>query len=325
MSRTQQVEPGLVVEVRTETVGLRGVRELEEAACEAVSLLMGGVGEIPRGERWGREWGGPCDEEQITERRGPQVSEYTVYIRDDLMRMDLGGSSLVARLSSDASTTTWVVLDEASGRIVNTTAFDEGISRFGPAGQNMGEVVRTPPVVTRTSRTDSILGRSVTQYDYEYGMNLEPFGSGQPRVEATVKGHAWIATDSPVAQSDYEAALLSILSAGVMGKDLGLGLPLRTSESQVVKILSSTHGAVVMEGSSSSEVTAISRQSLDDALFGVDQPVVKQCDCSCEAYKRLMAIGEMSEEQQAAQPDAMPLAMCAPKCGFQWATACKTR
>jgi len=229
------------------------------------------------------------------------------------------------RLAADGSAGTWGVFDETSGRIMNTLAFDQGINRTMEL-QNVGDVTRTGPTVSPTGATDVILGHTVTKYTYEYGMRLEPFGSGQPRIENIVEGEAWVAADTAIAKSFNEARLFSVIASGIVGTDLGLGMPLRTSETTTVIIEGSGPQArMVVQGSSSSEVTSISRRALDNALFGVDQPAVKQCDCSCDAYKKLMAIGELPEAEQQAHPDAMPLAMCAPRCGFQWATACKAQ
>ena len=142
---------------------------------------------------------------------------------------------------------------------------------------------------------------------------------------------------------------------GVMADLAALGVPLETKETLRTYLISQIPGSderqLLVESVSTSTVTNISMATLtDEELFGPGgmptsatagseaavspvppgtagaagvpdgsvRTVDEGCDCSCEAAEELQAISELPEDEQAAHPRAMPLAMCAPECAMRW-------
>lgn len=257
--------------------------------------------------------------------------DYVVSVKGNRMRVDMGGSSLLAGLTSAGSVAEWAVLDPASGRVIGSDMFDAAVqggeAGYNPYGLVPGIVELLDGTVIRTGRTREIHGITAYSYDYEYGVNLFPVGKGQtvPVVIVLTVGEAWIAEDGPDVEPDIATVFrVWAQSFGNQGNGAKLeqyGLLLGASETKRVFVGiadSDTSPAEVLQASTSFDVTGISRQPLDDARFSGFEQGEKQCDCSCDAFKELQAIGKMSREEQEAHPKAMPLAMCAPKCTGTW-------
>jgi hypothetical protein len=324
-------DSGVVVNIRSESVspGLDkqspGAAFFEALAKAAIAVAeQAGVKPTNAEAAIQNELGSALDPETT-------VSDYVVSVKGNRMRVDMGGSSLLAGLTPDGSVAEWAVLDPASGRLIASDMFDaavrDGEAGYNPYGLVQGEVEILDGTVTRSGGTREIQGFTAYRHDYGYGVHLFPVGKeeGVPFLAVRTVGEAWIAEDGPDVDPDvatvFRAWAHSFGNQGNGAKLAERGLLLGASETKTVAMGlagSDSPGAPVLRGSTSFDVTGISRQPLDDARFSGFERAEKQCDCSCDAFKELQAIGEMSREEQEAHPKAMTLAMCAPRCTMTW-------
>jgi hypothetical protein len=254
---------------------------------------------------------------------------YVVSLKGDRMRVDMGGSSLLAALTPDGSVAEWAVLDPASGRVINSDAFDTAILRdnFDPYAAVPGVFEIRDSKISPGGGAREIHGFTAQRYTYAYRLDIYPAGKGEqvPVIMVLTKGSAWIAPGGPDVDRDVAVVFRNWAEGfGNQGNGKSLaqqGLLLGADETKTVTIgltQSDEAGIEVLQGSASFDVTDISRQPLDDAQFSGFERGETGCDCSCDAWKELQAIGEMSREEQEAHPKAMTLSMCAPKCATTW-------
>lgn len=261
----------------------------------------------------------------------PQRSDmdYVITSKGNRMRVDMGGSSLLAALTSDGSVAEWAVLDPASGRVIGSDMFDAAVvggeAGYNPYGLVPGVVEILPVTIIPSGETREIQGFIAHSHDYEYSVHLYPAGKGEnvPMIIVLTKGQAWIAEDSPDVNRDVATVFRAwAQSFGNQGQGATLakrGLLLAASDTLTVRAgLNMSAGKEVVRGFSSFEVTEISRQPVDDELLSGFEKAEKPCDCSCAGAKKLQAIGKLSKEEQEKHPEAMTLAMCMPKCVSSW-------
>jgi hypothetical protein len=324
-----QVGPGLVIEMETSTTapGLtQNVQQGLNSALMAIAVL------VPQ-ENVG-DWNAAMDE------IGPPETvkqDVTVYIKGARIRVDIGANSLLGRLAPDGSVSEWAVLDPASGRVMDSDFFDRAI-RAGSTDEYEafgGDADVTSMGVTASNEFRNIQGHEARKYTFgemvvlDTGMEGE---SGTPLgVAVSSKTDAWVATDGPYTE---DAGIVQFFR--VFGRELGLmpeqsnsddGLPpaaivLEAHEQAFISIGTAGMGEPLATASSSTVVKSITRQELDDEMFSGFETGEKECDCSCDAFKELQAIGDLPKEQQQNHPKAMALSMCAPKCAMKWAMQC---
>lgn len=257
--------------------------------------------------------------------------DYIVKIKGNRMRVDMGGSSLLARLAPDGSVAEWGVLDPASGRVMNSRTFDRGVRNANVAFREFpGEFEIAPATVSRESETRTILGYPARRYRYTRHLSLFPLGrdTGAPQLVVKKYGSAWLARYKDVPEMDL-ALFLQVWArsfndqgSGPMAVDEELkerGLLLETHDTTEIELhayhpAGSGTASPLMTTSASTTVTSVDRPQLDPVLFGGFETPKKECNCSCAAYDTLQAIGKLSKKEMEQHPRAMALAMCMPKC-----------
>jgi hypothetical protein len=324
-----EVGPGLVIEIETSTTapGLSAnVQQGINSALMAIAVL------VPQ-ENVG-DWNAAMEElgppETITQ-------DVTVYIKGARIRVDIGANSLLGRLAPDGSVSEWAVLDPASGQVMDSDFFDRAV-RAGSADEYEafgGDADVTSMGVTASNEFRNIQGHEARKYTIGESVVLATDmeeESGTPLgVALSSTTDAWVATDGPYTE---DAGIVQFFR--VFGRELNLmpeqsnsddGLPpsaivLETHERAYISIGAAGMGEPLATASSSTVVKSITRQELDDELFSGFERGEEECDCSCDAFKELQAIGKLPKEEQQNHPKAMALSMCAPKCGMQWAMQC---
>lgn len=328
-------EVGLVMRVHTETVTPR-LSEDKDA----------GFGELLMYIRYSRQLlehltdpfdRAPPPEEhpESVEAAPPAILDYTIYVKDDRMRVDMGSSSLLARLAPDGSVAEWGVLDPGSGRVVQSDYFDEAVRErstepYDPAGGTGDNVeLKVAEDPAPTGETDEILGHVAREYQYSYELHIYPLGrrpAGPDRgtvwIQVETTGTAWVAEEGPYVGNPDAASVFRVFVQSHPSKVATLadrGLLLAVSESSTISLVGADEpvmlGFEALETSSSFEVTSIDLQPVDDALLAGFEQGKQACDCSCAAFEELK---QLQEED----PNAMGKAMCSAECAMRWATEC---
>jgi hypothetical protein len=283
---------------------------------------------------------------------GPEtsVANYRLSIKGDRARMDFGGSAMLGRFGADGAIGEWKILDPTTGRIVDSDAFSQSIESAGelPFGAGSGSGTSSPFRLdnevkgpTRSGVTEVIAGHTARKYDYSYDASILAHAGGGEHggFGISVVGEIWYAEEGPYAADQAVVAVfrkmaphLVLSTFGGDSKALAAfaapGVVMRVREDITVSLYAASQtgmsagAAPLLQGESLDEVTEISRQPLADDLFGAFAQPQQACDCSCDAYKELKAIGDLPKKEQEAHPKAMSLSMCAPECGMQWAMSC---
>jgi hypothetical protein len=269
------------------------------------------------------------------------VTDFTVSLKGNRMRMDVGGSSLLAGLQADGSAAEWAVLDPASGRVIQGADFDPSAG-VAVAAENGGffrslieglEETKFADVTTSDKGTRQIAGHTTHGYGYGYLLAGAVPGEAPWVIGTRVDGTIWVAEDGPYIDDELLVAFFRSVGAEIISgvlvtppaeiMALAQQRPVLAKSEELKVFLignESGQGTAPMQGSSSFEVKEIASGPLDAALFGGFEQAEKQCDCTCKGFKELKAIGKLSKRQQEAHPKAMALSMCTPQCMTTWFT-----
>lgn len=263
----------------------------------------------------------------------PSEQDLVIRVKDDRMRVDMGTSSLLARLDEDRSVLEWGVLDPGSGRVVDSDLFDVAVRErssapyevIGGDGGNVHVAETRGPIPT--DEFEQIAGHTARRYDFGHIIDVYPLGTDgefYPRVNMVRYSRAWIAEDGPYV-NDPDAAAVSRELTRTMPPELAQltarGLLLGANDSTTITVAAAkdAHGwamAGSLEASSSFRVTHLSREVVDDALLAGFEQDKQECDCGCAAFEQLKELSE-------SDPNMMGKAMCAQKCMPKWMSCIK--
>lgn len=322
---------GLVMQIHTETVTPRlsedkdaGFGEFLKAIRYSLFVLEQLTPDAPQ-------------REPDVEAAPPAILDYTIYVKDERMRVDMGSSSLLARLAPDGSVSEWGVLDPGSGRVVQSDYFDEAVRErstepYDPAGGTGDNVeLKVAEDPAPTGETDEILGHIAREYQYSYELHIYPLdgarpgGAGGPAVwiEVSTRGTAWVAEEGPYVGNPDAASVFRVFVQSHPSKVATLadrGLLLAVTESSTIRVVGADEpvmlGFEALETSSSFEVTSIDLRPVDDALLAGFEQGKQACDCSCAGFEEL-------KQLQESDPNAMGKAMCSAECAMKWALECQ--
>lgn len=291
----------------------------------------------------------------------PEVesADVTIYIRPDLSRIEADEATMIWRPATASQGAGMWITDPSSGRLmaVDLNLMNSVAGQVAPGAEPRDYTIER--VAGRAP--EERLGHTVYLYRFSYTMPVDPSGIGAAmagagpgmglnagRIEAS--GTAWIAPDMPegddiaafytnFASSFGGQGMMGGLSSG-MARMAELGVALETNDTtkafikRPVELESGAPGTIdvlVLQGTTHSVVTDVSRRPLDDEdFFGAEgeppagdprspaaspapgvPPTPENCDCSCGAMKEL-------EDLDEDDPDAMAKAMCAQQCVGQW-------
>jgi len=258
---------------------------------------------------------------------------YTVYLKKDRMRLQTGTSAMLAALAPDGSAAEWAVLDPSTGRVVGTDVLAAGlnVNRWNPSGEVEVEDVTVGPAAGGTTR--QIVGQLAQPYHFAYTVTQFPMGRGEgaPKVVTKVDGHAWLAESGDYAGDSRLRAFFRNFAQTIGDQapggspselarlhDYGLMLADSITAHAFLELKADErHGLTlpVIESTSTSVVTSISRQPLDDTMFAGFERAEQECDCSCGAFEELKKLEEDD-------PNALGKAMCATECTMKWVREC---
>ncbi|REJ76859.1 MAG: hypothetical protein DWQ36_03585 [Acidobacteria bacterium] len=265
------------------------------------------------------------------------VETYEILHKGNRVRLDMGRNSLLGALTEDRSRIAeWAVIDPASGRVIQTDAFNRAY-----AGEQPVTTTATPPGSLRriagpdpTGRTETILGHEAHGYTSTDELTMTPLGrpSGDapvPGVVTRITTDVWVATEGRYAGDDELGAILRLLGSGFGAGEAGnavadlssRGLVLGSDQRTEIFMGSAVDGAFKggkALSSASWRVTGIERKPLDDSLFAGFERGEQSCDCSCAAWREMEAMGKLSKDEVRNHPRVMTHAMCAPQCAGQW-------
>jgi len=266
----------------------------------------------------------------------PAVTDFTVSVKGNRLRMDVGGSSLLAGLKADGSPTEWAVLDPASGRVVKQAVWypethptDAVNTAFSLVFGEMESGISSSPVERRG--TSQIAGH--TAREYGYGYQIRASAPDGPDLMFAVKGSVWVVEEGPYKDDPALRAFQLTAGSHVFSRMFldppaevaaiaDKGPMVKQTEETTYAIGSEPVGMPLVVTALGFKVDVIRREPLDDSRFAGFERQEQNCDCSCEAWDELEGIGKLSEAEQAAHPKAMTLSMCMPACVGTWMKSC---
>jgi len=261
----------------------------------------------------------------------PSSRDLLILIKDDRMRVDMGTSSLLARLDENGAVLEWGVLDPGSGRVVDSELFDVAVRERSSApydgiagGADNVEVKNQGP--TETDEIKQIAGHTARRYDFSQTVRVYPVGTSggsYPVVVMERSSQVWIAEDGRYLNDPDASAVSHQFIQGMPSELVRLtarGLVLGADdESTILTVMVNDmghgEGGIALDASSSFRVTSISREVVDDTLFAGFEQDKQACDCSCSAFEALKKLDEND-------PNAMGKAMCANECTMKWVRQC---
>jgi hypothetical protein len=260
----------------------------------------------------------------------PSSRDLLILIKDDRMRVDMGTSSLLARLDEDGAVLEWGVLDPGSGRVVDSELFDVAVKERSSApydgiagGADNVEVKNQGP--TKTDEIKQIADHTARRYDFSQMVRVFPLGTSggsYPMVVMKRSGQVWIAEDGRYVNDPAASAVSHQFIQGMPSELVRLtaqGLVLGADDESTISTgmvdAEGSASGIALDASSPFRVTSISREVVDETLFAGFEQDKQACDCSCSAFEALKKLDEND-------PNAMGKAMCAQKCTMKWVQQC---
>lgn len=270
------------------------------------------------------------DKDDMLDDLSPHTSamDYTIYVKNERMRVDMGNSSLLARLDPTGSVLEFGVLDPKSGQLVRSDLYDEAVrlgstdpyDPDGGTGENVWLVHDEDPAPT--GETKEILGYVAHQYKYVYNLSIDTevdYEDWNVMIHVRTEGEMWIAEEgsyigNPDVASVFRVFVLQSYPSAV-AQLADRGLLLAGSEKSWIapgidQDYDTTLAFKALEAFSSFEVTSIGLQPVDDALLAGFEQERQACDCSCAAFER---VKEISDDD-----NVMGTAACMQKCMPKW-------
>lgn len=279
----------------------------------------------------------------------PVHSDYTIYIRDDLMTVEAAGYPKMVWQAAEGRQSKMWFEDPETGRIVpfglpgGITPL-RSVEESTPAADADVDASTSP-----TGRTDELLGYPVREYHTERAIR-PGFAAQLTAMMADVsiqsRGSAWIAPETPYnevvatffanfatgTESQSGGVLTGLTSSMADGARLGVPLKSVDTTSVVLSAIidSDVPSTVELEKTvDTTVITDIRWEDIPDEKFWGDNPPPdgtdprapaatpspspgdEPCDCSCEAMREL-------EDLDDDDPGALAKAMCAQECVTQW-------
>lgn len=328
-----QPEDGVVVRVETSSTPLHATEAARRMTAKTEIVIQAIVNTLTGETGFHDTTTGPY------RRPAPETASYEIQLFDNKIRMETGGTVMIGVVGEDGQAS-WKTVDPRTNRVVQTLGvFDRGLDggfvRDLPFS-GFGEPEHITSNVTPTSEYGSHAGHRTRKYEYsqQIGVLLEPMDlyGGSAIANVYLAGEAWIATSGPFISDPRVKGLFDQHSYSMAGKGfvrgteldtfVDLGPVLAAHDSIQVSVGTASVGGMTTEpvflAFDSMEVTSIEGADVDPDIFEPLERQPQACDCTCEAFERLQAVADMPHDQQEAQPDAMVLSMCAPRCGMEW-------
>ena len=270
---------------------------------------------------------------------GPERGRYRIRLLGNRIRMEAGGSTMIGVVDGEDELASWSTIDPRTNRVLETGGtFNRGLAvqntrslMFPGLGEAQLRILSSS--VTPTGDYRTIAGHETRRYRYQQDLFLPLPQSleveGVPGLNVSLNGEAWIVVNGPFEADRRVENLFRQHAWSMAARSYGhdselqqlreLGMIFQADETTTVGI-AAPGGApeTIMTGSETMTVTSIEAVEVDPAIFEPLEQASQGCDCSCRAFTRLQEIGDMPHDQQEAQPDAMALSMCAPRCAMQW-------
>lgn len=339
---------GIVVEATMETTELyippdSPIWDVAPALCRAYAAIVTAIAIAPAT--------GLCEGDPTYEPPEVMSASYTLSVAGGRARLDVGGHSLLTKLSEDGAFGDFQALDPGTGRMMDSETFGAtgGWSGLAEAAGSpelaalVGHLVsiRTHGEGPEYQGTDEFGAYEADRYSYEYWMSGGlPLPDGtETGVAIQVWGLARVAAVGPYASDPEVLGLFDQLGPRLVPRSLegfedaaelaDLGIPLTTEEivtiwayravpipgdigGDAVKLLTSSHAT---------EITDIRRETIDSAIFAALDEEKQACDCSCAGWEELKRFGQLSREEQERYPRLLAMVSCSRECMNRW-TAC---
>ncbi len=267
----------------------------------------------------------------------PTTMDFTAAVKDNRLRLDFGSSSILAKLGPDGSLGESAILDPKTGRVVKSAVSPITASGARDAATQVFRKLfdkisggQTMSVLVTPGEVREIAGHAARGYAYAYSAGSPGARAG---IAMTVAGTVWIAQSGPYMEElsqfplfreDVEQQMfVALLPPPAKVTALARQGPILAKSEEVTITVWAANGEgdatpVPVQGSSSFEITSISRQPMDDTYFAGFEQAGQECDCTCAGWDELDRISKLPKDQQAANPKSMTLSMCAPKCAMKW-------